>query len=59
MKSSLLYGLNSLSIFSNTILYEEVIPAFISEIYRIKTRNNFNIYQNRWSGLSLYEIGLG
>lgn len=59
MKSSLLYSLNSLSIFNNTILYEEVIPAFISEIYRIKTRNNFDIRQNKWASLSLYEIGLG
>jgi hypothetical protein len=45
--------------FNDVQLYEEVVPAFVKEIYRIKTRYDFDISKNNWSGLNLYEIGLG
>ncbi|HTO16525.1 MAG TPA: hypothetical protein VLZ83_12190 [Edaphocola sp.] len=59
MKASLQFEFNNLSIFNDVQLYEEVVPAFVNEIYRIKTRKGFDIDKKNWSELSLYEIGLG
>lgn len=59
MKRSLQYEFNNFSLFNDAELYEDIIPAFVREIYRRKTTFNFDINNRNWAGLSLYEIGLG
>lgn len=49
----------SMTIFPNEILYKEIIPALVNEIYRIKTNFNFDINTKGWDLIMGYEVGLG
>lgn len=49
----------AMTIFPNDILYKEIIPALVNEIYRIKTNFNFDINTKGWDLIMGYEVGLG
>ncbi|OPC32652.1 hypothetical protein [Elizabethkingia miricola] len=47
------------SIFPNEIIWKEIIPALVNEIYRIKTNSKFDINIKGWDLIISYEVGLG
>lgn len=49
----------AMTIFPNEILYKEIIPALVKEIYRIKTKYEFDINTKGWDLIMGYEVGLG
>ena len=49
----------SMAIFDSELLYREVIPALVQEIYRLYTGYDFDLNTNNWENILLYEVGLG
>jgi hypothetical protein len=58
-KELLIPTLCSVSIFNNELMYKQVIPEMIQEIYRIHSRHNFDLNTRHWENILLYEVGLG
>lgn len=59
MKNELKFQLHTTSAFNDNLLFTEVIPSFIKEIYRLKSRHSFDINTSNWCSLYSYEVGLG
>lgn len=58
-KKLLIPTMCSTSIFNNGLLYSQVIPALVQEIYRIHSRYDFDLKTKHWENILLYEVGLG